>query len=118
MDLQPDLREINFGEWEGLSWEQIEQRDAIYAGQWLAAFPRLPAPRGERFQAFEARVVAALDRLMAGDHGPIAVVTHAGVLRVVSERLFGCTEPWKQPQPYCGILQYESRVPEVIGGHR
>ncbi len=29
--LRPALREMNFGDWEGMSWEQIEQLDPEYA---------------------------------------------------------------------------------------
>src|ERR1700678_741680 len=28
------LREINFGQWEGATWEEIEQRDDAYARRW------------------------------------------------------------------------------------
>jgi alpha-ribazole phosphatase len=41
--LRPALREIDFGDWEGMSWEQIEQLDPEYAREWIAAFPNLPA---------------------------------------------------------------------------
>ncbi len=46
-------------------------------------YPHLPAPSGESFQAFEARVLEEVHRLLDGNPGPIAVVTHGGVLRVV-----------------------------------
>ncbi len=118
LELRPALREIHFGEWEGLSWEQIEQRDAAYAGQWVTAFPQLAAPQGETFPAFEARVLSALRSVTENNDDSIAVVTHAGVLRVVSQHLFGCAEPWKEAQPYCGVLRYESKGLEVTGENR
>lgn len=118
LELQPRLREISFGEWEGLSWNQIEERDPVYAAEWLATFPQLPAPGGESFQVFKARVLSALDGLTTSIHGPIAVITHAGVLRVVSQYLFGCTELWPETQPYCGLLRYESNVPALIGENK
>ncbi len=42
--LRPALREIDFGQWEGLSWEQIEQMDPEYAREWVARYPHVPAP--------------------------------------------------------------------------
>jgi adenosylcobinamide-GDP ribazoletransferase len=44
--LRPALREIDFGQWEGLSWEQIEQMDPEYARSGWHAIPTFPRPRG------------------------------------------------------------------------
>jgi alpha-ribazole phosphatase/probable phosphoglycerate mutase len=107
--IRPALREIDFGQWEGLSWEQIEQMDPEYARTWIARYPHLPAPSGETFQAFEARVLREVNHLLDGNRGPIAVVTHGGVLRVVLRHLCGCSdeEAWQQTQAYCSIVSYE-----------
>jgi alpha-ribazole phosphatase/probable phosphoglycerate mutase len=85
-----DLREIGFGQWEGLTWEQIETLDAAFARQWLDEFPHLTPPQGESFAKFEARVMAEVFYLVdQGKHGLTAVVTHAGVMRVVLQNLCG-----------------------------
>ena len=107
--LRPALREIHFGQWEGLRWEQIEQMDPEYAREWAERYPHLPAPSGESFQAFETRVLEEVHRLLDGNRGPIAVVTHGGVLRVVLQHLCGCsdTEAWQQTQAYCCMVRYE-----------
>jgi alpha-ribazole phosphatase len=107
--LRPALREIDFGEWEGMSWEQIQQLDPDFAQEWMAAYPHLPAPSGESFQAFEARILEEVNQLIEHNRGPIAVVTHAGVLRVVLRHLFGCSdqEAWQQTKSYCCVVRYE-----------
>jgi alpha-ribazole phosphatase len=107
--LRPPLREIHFGDWEGMSWEQIERLDPDFAQEWMAAYPHLPAPSGESFQAFEARVMQEVHHLLDRSPGPIAVVTHAGVLRVVLRHLFGCSEQeaWQQTRAYCCVVRYE-----------
>ncbi len=107
--VRPALREIDFGQWEGLSWEQIEQTDAEYARKWIAGYPHLPAPAGENFQAFEARVLREVNHLLQGKRGPIAIVTHGGVLRVVLRHLCGCSdeEAWRQTRAYCCTVRYE-----------
>ena len=43
--VRPALREINFGQWEGLTWKEIERRDETYARRWIAEYPR-PADTG------------------------------------------------------------------------
>jgi alpha-ribazole phosphatase len=109
--LRPALREINFGEWEGMSWEEIERLDPDYAQKWVSAYPQLPAPSGESFEAFEQRVLDEVNTLIHRSRGPIAVVTHAGVLRVVLRHLCGCSEPeaWQQTKSYCCVVPYEAK---------
>ncbi len=106
--LRPALREIDFGQWEGLRWEQIEQLDPEYAREWVARYPHIPAPSGESFQDFEARVLEEVHRLIDDNSGPIAVVTHGGVLRVVLQHFCACSEEeaWQQTQAYCCIVRY------------
>lgn len=103
--LRPALREMYFGAWEGLSWEEIERAYPDYAQEWLARYPALPAPEGERFQEFKTRVVDEVHWLL-GQQGLSAVVTHAGVLRVVLQHWHGCSdeEAWQRTQPYCGVF--------------
>ena len=55
--VRPALREIDFGQWEGLAWEEIERRDKAYALRWIAEYPHLQAPDGESFCDFERRVL-------------------------------------------------------------
>jgi alpha-ribazole phosphatase len=109
--LRPALREIHFGQWEGLSWQEIEALDRDYSREWVAHYPGLPAPAGESFHAFEARVLAEVEHLLECTRGPIAVVTHAGVLRVVLQHLCGCSdaEAWQQTQPYCCVVSVEAK---------
>jgi alpha-ribazole phosphatase len=108
---RPGLREINFGQWEGLSWAEIERSNAEYAREWMAAYPHLPAPEGETVEAFEMRVLKEVNNILGHHDGPIAVVTHAGVLRVVLRHLCGCSEQtaWQRTQSYCCIVRYEMK---------
>jgi alpha-ribazole phosphatase len=111
--IRPALREINFGQWEGLTWKEIERRDDAYSRRWLAEYPRLPAPDGESLPEFERRVldeVKFLSLEAAAADCRIAVVTHAGVLRTVLRALHGCSEDnaWEQTKSYCSIVRYTS----------
>jgi alpha-ribazole phosphatase len=107
--VRPALREINFGDWEGHSWAEIERQDKEYARSWVAEYPNLPARAGERFVEFELRVLNEV-RFLSAQAGKcnIAVVTHAGVLRTVLCRLNGYSaEPaWEQTKSYCSIVRH------------
>jgi broad specificity phosphatase PhoE len=106
----PELREIDFGEWEGLNWQEIELRDPVYARRWSEAFPDLAAPGGESFEAFQSRVLDNVNHLLAAASQRCAVVTHAGVMRVVLRSLCGLDEQeaWDRTREYCGFFRYES----------
>ena len=74
--VDPDLREKNFGSWEGLTDIEIEERfpDAI-RGRW---------GDGEASEAVAARAVAAIDRIRAlHPTGTVLVVSHGGPLRAI-----------------------------------
>jgi alpha-ribazole phosphatase len=109
------LREINFGRWDGITWEEIERQDDIFARRWIAEYPRLPAPDGESLHDFERRVLAevsvlSLETEAAGYRA--AVVTHAGVLRTVLRVLHGYSEvnAWEQTRSYCSIVHHTGAV--------
>jgi broad specificity phosphatase PhoE len=107
------LREIHFGDWEGLHWNEVERRDPAFAKRWAEAFPQLPAPGGESFQAFRERVLPELDRLIEASRAmDIAVVTHAGVMRLLlTERMgVGEAEAWQRTSSYCCRIDYEEAL--------
>jgi len=49
--VRPGLREIYFGRWEGLSWQQIARQFPRLSRMWLTRFPHHPIPGAERFGA-------------------------------------------------------------------
>lgn len=75
------LRERGFGDFEGLSFAQIEQRWPAQAARWRRREPDFGPGGGEVLREFRARVVAAVERLARAHRGEcIALVTHGGVL--------------------------------------
>jgi alpha-ribazole phosphatase len=111
--VRSELREINFGQWEGMTWKEIERRDGAYARRWIGEYPRLPAPGGENLRDFERRAldeVKFLSSQASAANCRIGVVTHAGVLRTVLRALYGCSEDnaWEQTKSYCSIVCHTS----------
>jgi broad specificity phosphatase PhoE len=107
--VKPALREIYFGRWEGLAWKEIEQLDHTYTRRWLDEYPDLPAPEGETLCDFERRVLDEVRSLATMKRErPIAVVTHAGVLRLILRKLCGCSDAdaWEQTKGYGSIIRY------------
>lgn len=114
---RPALREIGFGRWEGLRWNEVEALHPAYASAWLQAFPHLPAPDGERFEDFETRVLVEADHLLSRvPFQSAAVVTHAGVMRTILRRISGVddVQAWQLTKPYCAALRIKPNVCEVV----
>jgi alpha-ribazole phosphatase len=107
--VRPALREINFGRWEGRTWNDVELHDKDYAHRWVAEYPNLRAPGGEDLAEFERRVLNEVEFLSSQVRTRnITVVTHAGILRTVLGTLSGFSpeDAWKQTKPYCSIVRY------------
>ena len=84
------LREMNFGIWEGLSWEEIEAQFPDDARAWAERFPHHRPPGGESFIDFQSRVIAELSCVSAYiEHGYALIVTHAGFIRVATAWVLG-----------------------------
>ncbi len=106
-EVRPDLREIYFGQWEGLSWSEIEARDPALAKSWAEQYPNSMAPGGESLQQFEHRVRAESAFLFAAaTECPIAVVAHAGFIRVLLTNFYGTPEEeaWKLTKEYGSVV--------------
>ena len=77
----PELDEIDFGDWAGLTFAEIAR---IAAPEVLRCWAETPGkmvfPGGESVAAFHRRVDAAFARVAAWEAPRIAVVTHGGCL--------------------------------------
>ena len=114
---RPGLREIDFGRWEGLRWSEIEASNPVGSSEWLAAFPHLPAPGGERFEDFEARILIEANYFVEQTlFQSVAVVTHAGVMRTILRRISGFADEqaWHLTKPYCAALRLTEAGCEVL----
>lgn len=78
------LKEMHFGEWDGVPFEQFEEK----RWQLLADFWELPsqahAPDGESLQAFAGRIIDCWKQIAANNHAAHQlVICHGGVIRIV-----------------------------------
>lgn len=87
-EVLPYLRELNFGDWEGHTYEQLKSQPMYQ--KWLAEPFKVVPPNGESFPAFSRRVEdgwrkISQDMLEKG-FNTSAVVTHGGVIRYLLAR--------------------------------
>lgn len=86
----PAWREINFGVWEGLTWEEIRQRYPDLEERYHVDPAEVQIPGGESQRAVQLRMRKALDNLITTyPDREILVVSHGGALRLLLADLLG-----------------------------
>ncbi|MGE5404514.1 MAG: histidine phosphatase family protein [Candidatus Saccharibacteria bacterium] len=86
----PELAEMNFGEWEGLTYIEIKERFGEESFQtWLHDPERVDIPGGEKFGDFADRIEQAMTQIAAAhrDDETILIVAHGAALMVYGCRL-------------------------------
>lgn len=80
---EPGLVELDFGQWDGLTFAQADAADPKLHAQWLLD-PTLPAPGGESLVQAHERVTAARKRLQERYQGcTILVVSHVTPIKSI-----------------------------------
>ena len=112
---RPALREIHFGDWEALTWAQIEDQQPTEAAAWLAHYPNRPAPNGEPFAGFQNRILTELDHILTETQQRVAIVTHAGVIRTILTTRGNVDEQtaWTLTKPYCALVRFTPTLAAV-----
>ena len=96
--LQADsnLREVNFGRWEGLNFGEIAAKDPELLPRWMGFEPDFAFPEGESLRDFLTRVdqVATLlcvdaPLVKEKEENSVLLVTHGGIIRALLCRLLG-----------------------------
>lgn len=81
-----ELKEINVGDWCGLTWQEIQ---AKYPDHLSQTDFHIPIPNGESFQEVLDRSLNWLKTLKYQKTDAIAIVTHGGVIRLLLCILMG-----------------------------
>lgn len=96
----PGLEEMDAGEWDGLSFDEIRKR-------WPEYYERrgrdrsLPPPGGEEFEHAAQRFSAAVARAMVLSRGDAVIVTHSSVIQTLlctlERKPFDCARDFNLP---------------------
>jgi broad specificity phosphatase PhoE len=82
-----DLSEIHFGDWEGLTFEEIEKSAPDLCQRWLTLPDTFRFPGGESVEEFRCRVQKVYDLILDSASSPaqsdLAIIAHGGVIRII-----------------------------------
>jgi alpha-ribazole phosphatase len=112
------IRELDFGEWEGLTYEEIIARDEKAYKLWLENPALSTPPNGESLSSLQNRVKQFLQEIVGKFRDEtVAVVTHSGPIRVILCDALGIPSNffWRIAVNSAGvsIIEYFDRKPLV-----
>ncbi len=82
--LLPGLREVDFGTWTGLNWDQVQERFNRSPFDWLNMLESGGIAEAESSLSFRERVELCLQQILRESSGrTVAVVCHGGVIRML-----------------------------------
>ncbi|GIW42216.1 MAG: alpha-ribazole phosphatase [Candidatus Binatia bacterium] len=94
-----DFDEIHFGEWEGLTEEEIATRYPEAFARWRRAPGDFAYPGGDDAREFRRRVASAIRRLLPRMPPRVLVVAHKGVIRAAVTELLALSEAERRAWP-------------------
>ncbi len=80
----PRLREVNFGDWEGLTYNEIKEKYSSELNAWESAVYKNAPPNGETLEQLEIRAQSALNDIRESCKDKmVLIVAHGGVLQTL-----------------------------------
>lgn len=109
VQIWPELREVDFGGWEGRRLGSLWIEEPESARRWEVDPTDFPQSFGESFEALRDRVQVVADRLSQMCPAPTLVVGHGGTLRLLRAILTGAPPrlAWSQAMPVAASVQIE-----------
>lgn len=121
----PELRERNFGIWEGMSFTEIKEKYPAEFEAWASNPLRYSPIGGENTSEVRERAIKALDAILSrhkNEH--IAIISHGGINRIILCHVLGITleNIFRIEQDYAAvnIIEFWDKYPVVklINGGR
>jgi broad specificity phosphatase PhoE len=110
-----DLREVDFGDWTGLAWEEVQARFGISAFAWLEQLECDGIANAESAETLQERVEPCLRQILADHSGQqVAVVCHGGIIRM----LLGILLRWPLARMGAFEIEYASLTQVVVHPHK
>ena len=83
VEVDSDLQEMDFGEWEGLSYDEVAARYPEAVAGWAEFRHDFGFPGGETLIDFAGRIERVAQRLGSTETGTAVAFTHGGVIRAL-----------------------------------
>jgi len=108
INVVPELREINFGEFEGHTFDEILSKDSSFKSEYFDDNWNYTFPNGESLGKMNHRIIAAYRKVLEENKDKnLLMVLHAGVIRgiLANEISENYKSYWKYDIKNCGIAK-------------
>ena len=105
VNAEPDLTDLNFGRWQGLSLEEVKGKYQDLYTTWITHPEQVTMPDGESLKDVARRVTRLKNNIVERHHGIVVIVGHRVVNKVMLCTMLGLDNShfWKIRQDTCGI---------------
>ena len=111
----PDLREVDFGDWTGLAWDEVQAKFGISAFAWLEQLECDGIANAESAETLRDRVEPCLQRILTDHSGrQVAIFCHGGIIRV----LLGILLRWPLSRMAAFEIEYASLTQVLLRAHK
>jgi probable phosphoglycerate mutase len=108
--IEDGLKEIGYGEWEGLRQEEVKQRWPQAFEYWADDVASRGTPGGETAFTVAARAMRVVEEIRCRHHqGNVLIVSHKATLRIITCALLGLdVRLFRQriAQPVCAVTMF------------
>ena len=113
----PGLKEMDFGIFEGMTYEQIMRKYPEIYSNWLRSPFKTVIPEGEDLNDFRKRVMKIFKKIIALNRNKtFVIVTHAGPIRVIIGDILKPGSIWDRTPDLAGINIIEFKKREAKNG--
>ncbi len=109
VEISPGLNDIDFGEWQGLSREEVSTRYSELYSAWISTPHRVRMPSGESLDDVRQRVVVLVNEVVGKHKAAVVLVSHRVVHKVLICALLGLDNShfWDIRLDNCGLTTFE-----------
>ena len=104
----PGLIDLDYGEWQGLSHQEVKDSYKQLYAEWIRSPHRVKMPGGESLEDVRKRAMSVVNTVVAKYKGTVVLVSHRVVNKVLICALLGLDNShfWNIKQDTCGITTF------------
>ncbi len=119
INILPELREIDFGDWEGKTYNEIQRKWESLLNGWERKPSKVKIPNGESIQELAKRTRTIIKKIIRAHlNQKVAIITHGGPIRIILMDALGLeADNWWGTITSNGgisIIEYQSKRAKVL----
>ena len=114
--VNPGLTDLDFGDWQGVSRQEVKEKYSRLHTEWLERPHQMKIPGGEGINEVRDRAVVVVTDVISKYKGTVVLVSHRVVNKVLICALLGLDNShfWNIHQDTCGITTFAYKDKQFI----